>query len=80
MVVVGGGNTGDCGQLVDGADRIRISWSGEHDDDHVHAVLMRISLGPNMWVFSGTPKSWGISNSTLMPNYCRTKDTTNFVY
>ena len=40
MVADGGGDAGDCGQLVDGADRIRISWSGEHDDDHVHAVLM----------------------------------------
>ena len=27
-----------------------------------------------------TGKSWGISNSTLMLNYCRTKDTANFVY
>ena len=39
-----------------------------------------LPVGPNTWVFSGTPKSWGISNSTLMPNFCWTKDTANFVY
>ena len=47
MVAVGGGDAGDCGQLVDGADRIRISWSGEHDDDHVHAVLMSSRIQQN---------------------------------
>ena len=40
MVAVGGGDAGDCCQLVDRANTIRISWSGEHDDDHVHIVLM----------------------------------------
>ena len=38
MVAVGGGDTGNCGQFVDGADRIRISWSGEHDEDHGHGI------------------------------------------
>ena len=47
MVVVGGGDAGDCGQLVDGADRIRISWSGEHDDDNFHAVLMSLRIEVN---------------------------------
>ena len=36
---------------------------------------MGASLGPDAWVFSGTPKSWEISNSTLMPIDCRTSDT-----
>ena len=47
MVTVGGGDTGDCCQLVDGADTIRISWSGEHDDDnHVQVVLMSLRIRP----------------------------------
>ena len=48
MVTVGGGDAGDCCQLVDGADTIRISWSGEHDDDdHVQVVLMSSRIEVN---------------------------------
>ena len=48
MVTVGCGDAGDCCQLVDGADTIRISWSGEHDDDdHFQVVLMSSRIEVN---------------------------------
>ena len=54
--------------------------SKSHYITHLEENRAVASLGPDASVFSGTPKSWGISNSMLMPNYCRTKDTANFVY
>ena len=47
MVMVSGGDAGDCCQLVDKANTIRINWSGEHDDNHVHVVLMSLRIEVN---------------------------------
>ena len=38
---------------------------------HGEGLRVLDSLGPDAWVFWGTPKSWENSNSTLMPFSCR---------